>query len=145
MTPQNRTGFVAALFAFALCALAAGGIALYKNFDVWQNGRQATMHLAYPDKKIVEYNDVLSTTVLAVKYVSDADEVIVPNKTLPKSIADRLIAGDTIPVTYLTNNLQRVLYQGYQLPNPWIWLIVGAITLAVAMYALRLLKREMND
>jgi len=53
-----------------------------------------------------------------------------------------LVAGEKIPVTYLTNNPKRVLYSNYRGPNPWPWLIVGLGALATAIYATRLFKRE---
>ena len=139
---QSKTGFVAGLFVIALCALTAGGINLYDNIDVWLNGKEATMELADPDREVVLYNDVLGTRTLDVKYVSDEGDVIVPQKVVSDDVARRLAAGEKIAVTFMTNNHKRVLYQNYRLPNPWIWLIVGVVAMAVAIYALRLYKRE---
>lgn len=142
---QSKNSFVAGLFVVALCALTVGGINLYDNIDVWLHGQQATMELADPNKKVVPYADVLNTRTLDVKYISNEGEVIVPRKVISEEIAKRLVAGDKIPVTYLTNNHKRVLYQNYQLPNPWVWLVVGIIALAIAIYALRLHKRELGE
>lgn len=140
---QSKNGFVAGLFVFALCALTIGGIDLYGNIDVQRHSQQATMELADPEKDVVLFDDVLSTRTLDVKYVSSEGEVFVPQKVVSKANAERLIAGDKIPIIYLTNNHQRVLQQNYQLPNPWVWLVVGLITLAAAIYALKLRKREL--
>lgn len=142
---QSKNGFVAGLFVFAFCAFTIGGIDLYGNIDVRLHSQQGTMALADPDKEIVQYDDVLSTRTLDVKYVSNKGEVIVPQKVVSKENAERLIAGDKIPITYLTNNHQRVLYQNHQLPNPWVWLVVGLIALATAVYALKLRKREAEE
>ena len=139
---QSKTGFVAGLFVIALCALTAGGINLYDNIDVWLNGKEATMELADPDREVVLYNDVLGTRTLDVKYVSDEGDVIVPQKVVSDDVARRLAAGEKIAVTFMTNNHKRVLYQNYRLPNPWIWLIVGVVAMAITIYALRLYKRE---
>ncbi len=83
----------------ALCGFAAGGLALYKHFDVWRNGQPALMELAYPDKKIVQYGDALDFRTLDVRYVHDSGDIVVPNKILDDWVADRLIAGEKIPVT----------------------------------------------
>ena len=140
---QSKNGFVAGLFVFALCALTIGGIDLYGNIDVRRHSQQATMEIADPDKKIVQYDDVLSTRTLDVKYVSNEGEVFVRQKVVSRENAERLIAGQKIPITYLTNNHQRVLYQNHQLPNPWVWLVVGLIAMGTAIYALKLRKREL--
>ncbi len=145
MNIQDKTGFVAGLFVLALCFLLAGGISLYENVDFWLNGQEATMELADPDKKVVQYSDVLSTRTIAVRYVSDAGDVVVPQKPVPVDVATRLAAGERIPVTYMTNNPNRVFYQHQRPSSPWAWLIVGAIALGVAIYALRLRKREVVE
>ena len=134
--------FVAAMWVMALVGFAAGGLALYQHVDVWLHGQPATMELADPEKKIVEYGDALNFRTLDVRYVHDTGDLVVPNKILDHTIADRLIAGEKIPVTYLTNNPKRVLYSNHRLPNPWIWLIVGVAALIAAIYATRLFKRE---
>lgn len=137
--------FVAALWVMALCGFGAGGLALYEHVDVRLHGQQAVMELAEPDKKIVQYGDSLNFRTLDVRYVHDGGDVVVPNKILDKSVAERLIAGEKIQVTYLTNNPKRILFNNYRLPNPWIWLIVGAAALALAIYATRLFKREQRS
>ena len=142
---QSKTGFVAGLFVIALCALTVGGFGLYEHVDVWLHGQEATMELADSDKEVVLYNDVLNTRTLDVRYVSNAGDVVVPQKVVSLDVARRLAAGDKIPITYLTNNHKRVLYQNHQLPNPWPWLVVGVIALGVAVYALRLYKRELSE
>lgn len=142
---QSKNSFVAGLFVLALCALVAGGISLYENIDFWLNGQAATMELTDADKKVVQYSDVLSTRNLDVTYMSEAGRVDVPQKAVPKEVAERLVAGEKIPVTYMTNNPNRIFYQ-YQRPsNPWVWLIVGFAALGTAIYALRLRKRELGE
>ena len=142
---QSKNSFVAGLFVLALCALVAGGISLYENIDFWLNGQAATMELTDADKKVVQYSDVLSTRNLDVTYMSEAGRVDVPQKAVPKEVAERLVAGEKIPVTYMTNNPNRIFYQ-YQRPSkPWVWLIVGFAALGTAIYALRLRKRELGE
>jgi len=142
---QSKNSFVAGLFVLALCGFTVGGIDLYRNIDVRRHSQQATMELADPNKEVVQYEDVLTTRTLDVKYVSNEGEVIVPQKVVSRENAERLLAGEKIPITYLTNNHQRVLYQSHKLPNPWVWLTVGLIALATAVYALKLRKRELGE
>lgn len=141
----KKLSFVAGLYVIALCALTVGGLNLYEHIDVRLHGQEAMMELADPDKKIVQYEDALNFRALDVRYVDNAGSIVVPNKMLDKAVAERLIAGEKIPVTYLTNNPKRVLYGNYRLPNPWIWLIVGLGALAIAIYATKLFKRERRD
>lgn len=141
----KSVGFVAGLFVIALCALAVGGMNLYEQFDVWLHGKEATMELADPGQEVVLYDDAWSNRTLDVKYVSADGEVVVPGKVVSDAVAKKLAAGQRIPVTFMTNNHKKVLYQNYQLPNPWIWLVVGVLALAIALYALRLLKRESGE
>ena len=142
---QSRKEFVAGLFVLALCGLVAGGICLYQNVDFWLNSQVATMELTDPDKEVVSYSDVLSTRTLNVTYVSEAGRVDMPQKAVPNEVAERLVAGEKIPITYMANNPNRIFYQ-YQRPSkPWVWLIVGFAALATAIYALRLMKREHRE
>ena len=142
---QSKTEFIAGLFVLALCALVGGGISLYENVDFWLNGQAATMELTDPDKKVVAYQDVLSARTLDVTYVSDAGRLDMPQKAVSNDVAERLVAGEKIPVTYMTNNPNRIYYR-YQRPSqPWVWLIVGFVILATAIYALRLRKREHGE
>lgn len=142
---QSRKEFVAGLFVLALCGLVAGGISLYQNIDFWLNSQVATMELTDPDKEVVSYSDVLSTRTLNVSYVSEAGRVDMPQKAVPNEVAERLVAGEKIPITYMANNPNRIFYQ-YQRPSkPWVWLIVGFAALATAIYALRLMKREHRE
>lgn len=142
---QSKTEFIAGLFVLALCALVGGGISLYENIDFWRNGQVATMELTDPDKEIVSYTDVLSTRTLDVTYVSEAGRVDMPQKAVSNDVAERLVAGEKIPLTYMTNNPNRIYYR-YQRPStPWVWLVVGFAALATAIYALRLRKREVEE
>lgn len=139
---QSKNSFVAGLFVMALCGFVAGGIGLYQHVDYRLHAQQADMMLADPDQKVIQLDDVMSYRTLDVRYVSEAGEVVVPQKSVPKDMADRLAGGDRIAITYLTNNPKRVFYYGQRPPIPWGWLMMGVIALLVAMYALKLRKRE---
>jgi hypothetical protein len=139
---RNKNQFVAALFVLSLCALLVGGSELYEYFDFKLHSQTATMELANPDKKVVLYEDSLGTRTLDVKYVSEAGEVVVPQKVVSLDMAKRLAEGEKISLTYMTNNTKRVFYYGARPQIPWGWLIVGVLVMIVAIYALRLRKRE---
>ena len=141
----GKNTFVAGLFVFALCAFTIAGIELYQRFDIKQHSQPATMALADPDQKVVLYDDAIRTRTLDVRYSSDAGEVIVRQKAVPEEVTRRLAAGESIPVTYLTNNHHRVFYRVPDPPVPWAWLIVGVVTLATAIFALKLRKREASQ
>lgn len=139
---QSKTHFIAGLFVMALCGFVVGGIEVYKVIEFEQYGQSATMQLADPEKKVVAFTDSLSSRTLDVMYVSDSDNVVVPRKFVPDDIAKRIIAGQGVSITYLTNRPERVFYYGQRPQMPWGWLIVGVVALAFAIYALRLRKRE---
>ena len=139
---RNKNQFVAMLFVLALCALLVGAGDLYKHFDYKLHSQQATMELADPEKKVILYEDSLGTRTLDVKYVSEAGEVLVPQKVVSLDVAKRLVEGEKISITYMTNNTKRVFYYGARPQVPWGWLIVGVLVMIVAIYALRLRKRE---
>jgi len=142
---QSKNSFVAGLFVMALCGFVAGGIGVYKVLEFQFNSQPATMQLADPDQKIITFDDSVGIRTIDVAYVSDAGNVIVPNKVVRNDIAERLFAGEGLSVTYLTNRPERVFYYGQRPPIPWGWLIVGFIALATAIFALRLRKREAGE
>jgi len=139
---QSKNSFVAGLFVIALCALVVGAGDVYKVIDFRLHSQEATMELANPDQKIVMYEDVLDRRSLDVKYVSSEGEVLVPQKVVSTEVMNRLVAGEKVRITYLTNNHKRVFYRRQRPQLPWGWLIVGVIAFATAIVALRLYKRE---
>ena len=101
---QSKNSFNAGLFVMALCALLVGSIELFDYVDFRMHAQQATMRLANPEKRIISYSDDLTYRPLDVIFVSDAGEVAVSNKSVENAMAERLIAGDSIPLVYMTNN-----------------------------------------
>lgn len=142
---QSKTSFIAGLFVIALCAFVAGGINFYEYIDYRRHNQPATMELADPDKNVVLFDDVLDTRTLDVKYVSPAGEILVPQKLLSLADAERLVAGEKISIIYLTNNPKRTFGPYHQTGIPWIWLLLGPIALATAVFALRMHKREQQE
>ncbi|AXQ28390.1 hypothetical protein D0B54_06705 [Solimonas sp. K1W22B-7] len=140
---MDKITFVAMLFVGSLVSLLSGGMALYEHLQFRFDGRQAQMELAVPSTRKSRLPtggfDVIPQDV---KYRGTDGEVFVPQKRLGGDIAQRLIDGEKIPVTYLKHNPQRVMYAGDELPNPWGWLIVGAVLLPMSLMAYRMLRRE---
>ena len=139
---QSKNSFVAGLFVFAIVGFVGGGVETYEHIDYRLNAQQAQMSLADPDQRIIEFEDGMNFRNMDVKYVSEAGEVVVRQKGVPNAIADQLAAGDSIQIVYLRNNTNRVFYYGQRPPMPWGWLIFGVVSLVVAIYALKLRKRE---
>ena len=139
---QSKNSFVAGLFVFAIVGFVGGGIETYEHIDYRLNAQPAQMSLADPNQRIVEFDDVLSVRTIDVKYVSEAGEVVVRQKVVPNDVFDRLADGESVRIVYLRNNTNRVFYHDRRPPIPWGWLIFGVISLIVAMYALKLRKRE---
>ena len=139
---QSKNSFVAGLFVFAIVGFVGGGIETYEHIDYRMNAQSAQMSLADTNQRIVEFDDVLSVRTIDVKYVSEAGEVVVRQKVVPNDVFDRLVAGESIRIVYLRNNTNRVFYHDRRPPIPWGWFVFGVISLIVAMYALKLRKRE---
>ena len=139
---QSKNQFVAGLFVFAIVGFVGGGIETYEHIDYRLNAQAAQMSLADPNQRIIEFDDALSVRTIDVKYASEAGEVIVRQKVVPNDIFDRLAAGDSVRIVYLQNNTNRVFYHDQRPPIPWAWFVFGFVSLIVAMYALKLRKRE---
>ncbi|MEM7432895.1 MAG: hypothetical protein AAF351_13300 [Pseudomonadota bacterium] len=138
----SKNTYVAALFVFALCGWVISGIETYDYVDYQRHAVAATMELAVPAEDIVQYQDVLNTRVVDVRYQGDSGELVVEDKVVLKDQFDRLVAGDAIPIVYLTNNPHRI-FNPYSRPKlPWIWIAVAIAGTALALFALRLRRRQ---
>ena len=123
-------------------SLLVGGIALYEEIDFRLHGKPAMMELANPGKKIVlPVGDFLAHTI-DVRYVSAEAVIVVQRKLLSGEVARKLVAGSKVPVTYYSNDLQRVVYATGERSNPWGWLCMGAVLLITFIFSLKLLRRE---
>ena len=141
----SKNKFIAGLFVVALCGFLVGGINLYDNVEVWRYGQTASMSLSDPRQKLPRFTDDLSTTKRDIVYTSSAGEVVVPQKMVFKTVAAQLDAGQSVSITYMTNNPKKIFYQNERPESPWVWLVIGFVALATAIYALRLRKREAGE
>lgn len=134
--------FIITLFCVGVGALLSGGARLYENLEYRYNGRVAVMQLADPGKTVYVQPGGYDTHLLDVRYVGPDGEVVVRQKSLGGDKARRLAAGGRIPVTYLKHRPNQVLYEFEDPPNPWGLLVAGGVLLALALYALKLMRRE---
>jgi len=141
----SKNSFVASLFVFALFGFLLGGMNVYENVEVWRYGQTASMSLSDPRQKLPQFADDFNTTERDVVYTSSAGEVVVPQKMVLKTVAAQLDAGQSVSITYMTNNPKKMFYRNEGPESPWVWLIVGFVALATAIYALRLRKREAGE
>ena len=123
-------------------ALFGGSMALYENLIFRFNGRAAVMELADSNKQITLPVGGYDVHFLNVKYVGPLGEVLVPQKRLQGDVARKIASGEKVPVTYLKNEPQRVMFASDELPNPWWWLSVGLALSATFIYALKLMRSE---
>jgi len=82
-------------------------------------------------------------TYADVVYTTSKGEIQVPHAYVSGKLMQRAAAGEPIPVRFIGDHPKGGLYDDEQ-PPAWSpgWLIVGAISLAVAVFAHRLLRRE---
>lgn len=130
------------LFCMGASALLGAAIGVYENIDFVLHGRQATMELADPTKKLVLSTGGPDIHLVDIRYVSAKGPLVVPNKRLGYDMAARLANGEKIPVFYLENNPQKYLLSRDELPSPWLWLIIGVAAMAAFRYAVVLFRRE---
>jgi len=134
--------YVATLFVAAICCFLLGGVALSERIQFWSDGQTGVM---VGDDSLIQRAAALgqSGPLLAdVKYITSSQEIRVPKKPLPDSFVKRLAAGERIPVAFLQSNPQRANFDNEALANPWGWLALGVGLLALAVYAWRLLRKQ---
>lgn len=145
--PMGRYTFVAMLFLMAACGLMMGGMALYENALFRFQGRDADMVATDPPKWLIARDGQYFPRRVNVKYVGTGKdgthvEVPVPGKYVSAEEVRRLAQGERIPVRYLEGAPERARTAGDDGDNPWGWLIAGALSLGLALYARTLLHRE---
>jgi hypothetical protein len=137
--------FVAMLFCLSLSFFIIGGGNLYEVGNFKLNGKAAVMTLASSQKKIRGSVADYSAVPLDVEYSGDTGNLVVQQKLLDGVHAQKLLDGGKIPVTYLPKNPHRIIYFTDQLPNPWGWLAAGLVSTIVSLYAVKLLRREIQN
>ena len=137
--------FVAMLFCMSFSCLIIGGGNLYEVGNFRLNGKSAVMSLASSQKKIKGSVADYGTVPLDVEYSGDTGKLAVRQKLLDGRNAQKLLDGGKIPVIYLPENPQKIIYSTAELPNPWVWLTVGVIFAGLFVYAWKLLRRERQN
>jgi len=137
--------FVAWLYLMAASGLFVGAIDFYEWYRFWRHGENANMESKDPAiarAARLGYYDFLWADVT---YVTSSGRVDVSRKPLSGDLVKRLAEGRPIPVRFLKNDPYRVLFDGEQPEKPWGWLIAGILALPVALYAHRLLRRQVDE
>ncbi|HET9864763.1 MAG TPA: hypothetical protein VFP37_15065 [Steroidobacteraceae bacterium] len=82
-------------------------------------------------------------TYADVTYTTAKAAIQVPHAYLDGKLVQRAAAGEPIPVRFIGDHPKGGLYDDEQ-PPAWSpgWLIIGVISLAIAVFAHRLLRRE---
>ena len=139
---RNKIAYVAMLFVGAGACLLIAAIPIYEIYGFWSDGAEGEMVSSDPTiKKAAKYN-IKGPLYANVTYVTASGPIEVANKHIRGGDIKRLSAGGRVPIKFLKSNPHRVLYDGREISVPWAWLVVGAVLLVVALYALQLLKRE---
>jgi hypothetical protein len=134
--------FMASLFVAGLCALVVGGIDVYRLMQFHSSSTHARMELAENAALLQRTLEQGDWQRVAVKYVQNDGAAIAVNRFVPTSVAQQLISGARIPITYITGEPERIFYAGEEPESPWLWLIVGVVCMATFAYALRLIRKH---
>lgn len=142
MQIHGPIGFVAGLFLLAACITLIGAEALWQKVDYTVNGLPAVMVLADSSKKLTVPRGGVEDVSVDVKYVRPDGELLVTGLWLDGSVARNVAAGGRIPIKYWKNDVRHFVLQDHEFTSPWERLAVGALLLGVAIYALKLLRRQ---
>lgn len=140
MMGSRKITFVAALYILALVSFFVGGINLYKYVQFEIDGEEAVMVLENKELKLPTGG--YDVHLIDVVYVTSSERLKVAKKRLTGDKARALISGKQMNLIFLTDDPHTVIYSKSDLPNPWVWLVVGAFAVVFAVYAHKLLRRE---
>ena len=139
----SKITFIAFLYLIGISFVAIGALDIYFSFEFSLAGVRGTMSTTDPNVARVAKNLPGSSMVAAVVYTTSSGTVNVPNKRLGPQDVERLARGETIPIVFLKRDPDRTIGDGASPRAPeYGWTIFGALALAVAIFAHRLLRRE---
>jgi hypothetical protein len=134
--------FVASLFIVGICGLVISGIDVYRIMQFHSNGRSAQMELAEPGALLQRTLVKGDWQRVTVRYVQSDGTNLVIKRFVPSPIAQELINGNRVPITYIGDDPERIFYAGEEPEIPWAWLIVGVASMATFGYAWRLIRQK---
>jgi hypothetical protein len=142
---MGKIGFVAMLYVIGLSFFGLGLVDLLLNVRFSLGSEQGSMTSTDPTVALVatlpEADRAYGTTADVV-FTTSQGPIGVPQQRLSGRMAERLANGERIPVRFLTSDPHTALYDGAEMDMHWGGLIGGAVALAVAIFAHRLLRRE---
>jgi hypothetical protein len=135
-------GFVAMLYACALCCVSVASIELYSIFQFWKDGREAVIESVDPMVGRYVKHQLTGLAAIDVWYVTADGRLAVPDKILGPVEIEQLAARLPVRIVFLPNDPKRVESVTNRTKVPWIWLIAAAILVGLAMFAHFLLRKE---
>ncbi len=141
---MDRIVFVAMLVVAAGCCFVVGAIDLVTRVEFATGGERGVMRSSDPVIQRAVKHGVVGPLVATVEYWASHRTVVVHGKYLAPHLVKRLGAGEAIPVTFLTNDPNRVQFDGEAPPVPWGWWVMAVLLAATSVYAHRLLRREVG-
>lgn len=141
---MGKVTFVAMMYLMGLCGLFIGGTELFQKVQfslaaehgVMKGSDSAVLKAA----KFAPGDSVRADVV----YETATGLIAVKGKFLTGKLVQILARGEAVQLRFLKSDPHRVLYEGDELPLGLGWLIVGAVAFGVAVFAHRLLRREVG-
>jgi hypothetical protein len=138
----SKYTFVAFLYLIGIGGIGIGLTDLYFKMPrgEYQSGFMTTTDPAVA--RVARYSPG-DGTYADVVYTTSKGAIPVPHAYLNGKLVQRAAAGESIPVRFIGDHPAGGLYDDEQLPA-WSpgWLIIGLISLATAVFAHRMLRRE---
>ena len=75
---------------------------------------------------------------LQVRYTAEDGERVVTERSFPKGVVDKLVAGERLEIIYIPDNRRRFYFKDEKLPRNWGWLALGVGMLVLFVIAVRL-------
>ena len=76
--------------------------------------------------------------LLVVSFMTEANQRVSYERYVPQAIVDKLVAGERVPIVYLSDNPRAFIYGNEELPRGWGWLAAEIGGMAFFAWALRL-------
>jgi len=141
---MSKRTFVASLFVLTICFFVLGGIELMQYVEFKNYARTSTASLSRkvvnPESTIVVKGQQMYAYPLVFK--SDTGQNIHVSPYVDASMKNELLAGNSIQIMYLSNNPRRIFFTTEEFSPGILWFVLGLVSGAAAMFALRLYRRE---
>jgi hypothetical protein len=143
--PMSKIGFIAMFYVIGISFFGLGLVDVFRNVQFSLGSQEGMMTSSDPSvarvAKLPDADRAYGTTANVV-YTTPQGQIAVPNKRIGGKMTERLARGEGIPVRFLGSDPHAALFDGAKMQMNWVALIGGAVALAVAIFAHRLLRRE---